>query len=221
MKQLLLELTPPARPTFDNFVTGSNGELVQALRHLAEGGFRERVVYIWGQNGAGKTHLIEATLAAARIPVLCASRQAVPEEGAPGSLVAVPEVNLLDETNQIRLFNLINSPAYGALLAAGPCAPSQLALRRDLSTRLGSGLVYQVHALSDDQKRAALSAHAKARGFALADDVANYLLRHARRDMPSLIAILDALDRHSLQTGRPVTLPLLKEALQAHPGGPT
>ena len=33
-------------------------------------------------------------------------------------------------------------------------------------------------------------------------------------DMGSLIAILDSLDRYSLENGRPVTLPLLKAALQ-------
>jgi DnaA family protein len=31
--------------------------------------------------------------------------------------------------------------------------------------------------------------------------------------MPSLIALIDALDRFSLETKRPVTLPLLRELL--------
>jgi DnaA-homolog protein len=44
--------------------------------------------------------------------------------------------------------------------------------------------------------------------------VAGYLLTHARRDMPSLIRALDALDRYSLETGRPITVPLLRAALQ-------
>ena len=46
-------------------------------------------------------------------------------------------------------------------------------------------------------------------------EVSAYLLTHARRDMGSLIAALDSLDRYSLETGRPVTVPLLKAALQS------
>ena len=60
---------------------------------------------------------------------------------------------------------------------------------------------------------AALAAHARSRGFALADEVSAYLLNHARRDMGSLIAALDSLDRYSLETGRAITVPLLKAAL--------
>ena len=40
-----------------------------------------------------------------------------------------------------------------------------------------------------------------------------YLLTHFRRDMPSLMALLDALDRFSLEQKRAVTLPLLRAML--------
>jgi DnaA family protein len=55
--------------------------------------------------------------------------------------------------------------------------------------------------------------HATARGFPLAEEVTSYLLNHSRRDMGSLMAALDSLDRYSLETGRPITVPLLKAAL--------
>jgi DnaA family protein len=74
--------------------------------------------------------------------------------------------------------------------------------------------------LTDAEKRDALAAHARARGFALGDDVASYLLTHGRRDMLSLIRALDVLDRHSLETGRPITVPLLKAAMQPELAGP-
>ena len=216
MKQLLLDLAPPARPGFDNFVVGSNRELVQALRDIAAGRLPDRVVYIWGEHGAGKGHLIEATLCAAQIPCALARGDSIPLAAPEGSFVALDDVQHLEESQQIQLFNLINILHNATLLASGSCAPRDLPLRRDLATRLGSGLVYQVQPLGDDEKRAALAAHAQARGFALNADIVNYLLRHTRRDMPSLIAILDALDRYSLETGRIVTLPLLKDALQSH-----
>jgi DnaA family protein len=71
-----------------------------------------------------------------------------------------------------------------------------------------------VHALSDDEKAVALKLHASARAFDLPDGVVDYLLRHLSRDLPSLMSVLDALDRHSLETKRPITLPLLRELLE-------
>ena len=101
----------------------------------------------------------------------------------------------------------------GALLASGPCPPAQLKLRPDLVTRLAWGLVFQVHALTDEEKITALQTHAAARGFAFSREAGEYLLTHWRRDMASLFSALDALDRHSLETKRPITLPLLREVL--------
>lgn len=216
MKQLLLDIAPPAQPGFDNFVAGRNRELVEVLRDIAVGRLPDRVVYIWGERGAGKGHLIEATLSAAQIPCAVARADSIPLAAPEGGVVALHDVHQLDESQQIQLFNLINILNSATLLASGSCAPRDLPLRRDLATRLGSGLVYQVQPLDDEEKRAALAAHAQARGFALNTEIVNYLLRHKRRDMPSLITILDAVDRYSLETGRAVTLPLLKDALQSH-----
>src|SRR6202008_5195741 len=82
-----------------------------------------------------------------------------------------------------------------------------------LRTRLGWGLVFHLAPLPDEHKAAVLRHAAKGRGIALAEDVPAYLLTHFRRDMPSLMALLDALDRFSLEQKRAVTLPLLRTML--------
>jgi DnaA family protein len=87
-------------------------------------------------------------------------------------------------------------------------------VRPDLATRLGWGLVYQVQGLNDMEKAQALQEHARARGFILPQEVLDYLLRHWRRDLPSLMAVLEALDRITLEQQRPVTVPLLRQLLQ-------
>jgi DnaA-homolog protein len=123
----------------------------------------------------------------------------------------------LSDRLQVALFNLINTiePTQGGVLIAfGHVAPRDLSLRPELSSRLGAGLTFQLHALSDDEKSSALVAHAEARGFRLPQEVINYLLRHSRRDMASLMSMLDALDEYSIQEGREITLPLLKTLLQ-------
>jgi len=93
-----------------------------------------------------------------------------------------------------------------------------MALRDDLRTRLGWGLIFEIQPLGDADKPAALTAYARQRGFGLSDDVIAYLLAHGRRDMPSLVATLAALDRHSLAVKRAVTVPLLREWLQREMG---
>jgi len=219
MRQLALDIAPPPAPTLDNFVPGRNGELVAALRALAHGASRERFIYLWGDSGSGRSHLLRAVLEAARRN----GRPAAwfdPASGTPeDALVAADDVQSLAAEAQIGLFNLYNRirDGSGALVASGDAAPAQLKLRADLVTRLGAGLVYQLHGLSDEEKAAALQRHAGARGLRFAPEVIAYLLRHSRRDMPSLLALLDALDRYSLETKRAITLPLLRELLQGAP----
>ena len=68
--------------------------------------------------------------------------------------------------------------------------------------------------LSDEEKSAALHRHALMRGMRVDAGLVRYLLTHGRRDLPSLMAVLDSLDRATLEQQRPATLPLLKEVMQ-------
>lgn len=220
MSQLLLDISPDSRPTLDNFVAGRNLELLSALRHALAGTASERCFYLWGETGSGKSHLLQASVLAAKGDQHSASYQQGDiftgslEMGA--SVVAIDDVESLDDAAQIRLFNLYNQmrESGGMLLVSGKQSPLHLNLRDDLRTRLGWGLVYQVHGLSDAEKAQALIQHAQIRGFVLPIEVTQYLLRHGRRDLPSLMAVLDALDEHSLRLHRVPSVPLLKEIMQ-------
>jgi DnaA family protein len=213
MTQLLLEIAPDWTPTLDNFVSGQNVELLEWLRQalLGEG---ERSLYLWGEAGSGKSHLLQAVIGAARELGLAADYAAgqVPQAAA---VIAVDDVDTLDAAAQIKLFALYNQmrESGGLLLLSGPAAPMQLTLRDDLRTRLGWGLVYQVQGLSEAEKAQALRRHAAARGLELPPEVIQYLLRHGRRDLPALLAALDALDEHCLRLKRAPSVPLLKETL--------
>ncbi len=214
MSQLLLDISPESQPTLENFVAGRNEELLAALRH-ALAGSGERSIYLWGEEGSGKSHLLQACVAAAQE----AQRGAVYARGSVpdiADIVAVDDVEQLDDAAQIELFDLYNRmrDSGGMLLVSGKASPLHLKLRDDLRTRLGWGLVYQLHGLSDEEKAQALTQHAQSRGFALPPEVTQYLLRHGRRDLPSLMAVLDALDEHSLRLHRAPSVPLLKEVMQ-------
>ena len=108
----------------------------------------------------------------------------------------------------------IGGQCGGHLLVASRIPLAALTLREDLRTRLGWGLVYELVPLADADKPAALAAFARGRGFRLADEVIGYLLAHGRRDMGALLGVLVALDRQSLATKRPITVPMLRAWLQ-------
>jgi DnaA family protein len=75
--------------------------------------------------------------------------------------------------------------------------------------------VFQLRPLADDEKAAALAAHAAERGMKLPPEAVDHLLRRLPRDLGTQFAVLDAIDRYSLALKRPVTLPLVREALAA------
>lgn len=212
MRQLLLDLLPDNPPTFANFVAGSgNGEPLAALTRWLAAADAETSFCLYGAPGCGCTHLLRASglhyVDAARDPDLRGA--AAPEQ------LAVDHVESLSPAGQIALFNLFNrcKAGGGKLLTAAHQPPAALAVREDLRTRLGSGLIYRLQALSDAEKVTALAAQAEARALKLPAEALTYLLHHAPRDMRALSALIVALDRYTLEHQRAVTLPLLRELL--------
>jgi DnaA family protein len=213
MKQLLLDIQPPATPTLENFVVGRNAEALHSIDLLLSSASDIHFIYLWGEPGSGKTHLISACKTA-NVHTIC-----------------VDDVQLFDNAAQIDLFNIYNQMRENiahlndnasddsisgkhALIVTGNAAPTQMGLRDDLATRLAWGLTYQLHTLTDDEKALALLNHAHARGMRLPVDVISYCLRNLRRDLPTLISTINALDEWSLTTKKPITVPMLRQLLQ-------
>ena len=223
MRQLALPLAPPPLPTLENFVRGSNAELLAALTALCRGAAGERFVYLWGGHGCGKTHLLRALLSAfserGEAAVMLTGPGAQRYAGPMGA-VLVDDVDKFNDEGQEQLFSTYNTQREhgGVLVAAGAVPSARLPLRDDLATRLGWGLVYEVRGLSDEEKMDAMTEHARARGFTLDRDVLDYLLRRQARDLPTLLGLLDALDRYSMENKRAITIPLVRELL-ADAGG--
>lgn len=196
MKQLLLDIKPAAPPTLHNFVLGRNAEALASLNDVFSHTAQSSFIYLWGEVGSGKSHLLQA----------CKARNAY----------VVDDVHLLDAEAQIDLFNTYNQlkEAGGILITAGLHVPSQMGLRDDLATRLAWGLVYQLQPLNDAEKALALNNHAAERGMRLPSEVVDYCLRYLKRDLSTLMSTLDALDEWSLTTKKPVTVPMLRHLLQ-------
>ena len=224
MKQLVLDIAPPPHPTLENFVSGPNAEVLAVLRALLAGENHERFVYLWGGTGCGKSHLLQGVASAAathhlRACMASAAQMCGEDEAAQCDIVLMNDVLKLDDVGQSGLFNIMNRmrDGSGLLIATGPYAPMHLHIRPDLASRLAQCLVFQVKCLSDEDKVQALMMHAQTRGFTLPREVAAYLLKTWKRDLPALLAVLDALDRYSLEMKRAMTVPLAREVLTLLP----
>src|SRR5262249_37713636 len=153
---------------------------------------------------AGKTHLLRAAAALAMERGIAARYDeepgSVPDDaGERFALLAIDRVDEADAAGAARVFTAYNAlkQRSGRILAASRTRLATMPLREALRTRLGWGLVYEAVPLSDVEKAAALASYARERGFELPAEVIDYLLRHGRRDMGSLLGTVAALDRLS------------------------
>jgi DnaA family protein len=137
MQQLVLELAPPAAPTLENFFPGRNQAAVSALRDALVGG--ERVVYLFGEPGSGKTHLLRAAVREAET-----LGQTALYAGAPHTaltvlpdcdVLAVDDIERLEIVSQRVLFDAFNVLRAGRcrLFGAGTQPAAELPLRLTLA----------------------------------------------------------------------------------------
>lgn len=216
MNQLVFDFTPQALPSFDDFLGLGNSALIGELKSR-----QERLLYLWGADGVGKSHLLQAWVGYAKEQSASALyvnslTEALLDDVRGFDCVAIDHVEHLSPEEQITLFSIFNQfkdQTNGSLLVAGNVPPSQLNVREDLRTRMGACLVYEVKPLSDDEKTTALQIMAESRQLNVSKDIFKYLLNHWRRDLDSLILMLDVLDKYSLATKKPITLHLLKTLL--------
>ncbi len=242
-KQFALDISHSPKASLENYLPGKDLALVSALQEIerlwsashhqhASNPLNQRWIYWWGPEGSGRSHLLKAMHNAAAQSQL---EQVALTPSEPSSwvrleekigsktesltpfVITVDDVDQLDERLVGSLFRILNTVQASKAIyvfMAGNAAPTSLRLREDLRTRLGWGLVFQTQLLDDGEKIQALEQSARARGLILSPDVLPWLFSRFYRDMPSLMALIDALDAYSLETKRAVTLPLVRELLQ-------
>ena len=225
MKQIALDIGLASAPSFSNFFAGPNEAALKHLELWAGNALRSPVpTYLWGEPGSGKTHLLKAVVETlreqgARVGWLDASVMEPPEFSESWAGVILDDCHLYTAVQQQGAFNwFVNalSSADGQprwVLAAGALPPADLVLREDLRTRLGWGHVFELHALTEPERRAVLRIEADARGVFLSDEVMGFMLSRFSRDLSSLMHLLDQLDGYALQTQRAITIPLIKTML--------
>nr|VFK36707.1 MAG: regulatory inactivation of DnaA Hda protein [Candidatus Kentron sp. SD]VFK40253.1 MAG: regulatory inactivation of DnaA Hda protein [Candidatus Kentron sp. SD]VFK78576.1 MAG: regulatory inactivation of DnaA Hda protein [Candidatus Kentron sp. SD] len=226
-EQIPLPLGMRSEPSLENFIPGPNREAREAIKKIADG-MGERVIYLWGIRGTGKSHL----LAAARRGVARRDRKAVSLSYRTSPSIRASIIDGIQKITLIciddidakagykeweeTLFYLYNlAEASGTrLLVAGEQNPTGAGFSSpDLRSRLSAALVLRLHPLDDDGRRMALKCRAREWGFTLSDRVIAFLLRRCQRDMHSLFALLEKIDQGTLVEKRRVTIPFVRNLL--------
>ncbi len=221
MKQIPLAIGPAPLLTFENFLPGAN---VAALVHLSDLRPGSPPVFLWGQGGSGKTHVLRALAhewqdGGAQVGWYDADTSLPWELPAQPSLLLFDDCQRFDPLQQHAAFALfVEAASHGlAVVATGSAPPTDLNLREDLRTRLGWGPTFALMPLSEPEARAALRREADRRGILLSDEVLDYLLTRFARDLKHLMGLLVRLDDFSMATKRAITIPLLKQMLADEP----
>lgn len=227
-EQLTLQIGLDDSSTFENFyIAGSNSQALGYLydQHSSQ---LEQFTYLWGNTGSGRSHLLQAVChhfdgrdAASFYLPLSQFADYAPEilDGLENlALVCLDDLQSIvgNQAWEFALFSLFNRlrESHTRLVVAANCAPRELPIvLPDLLSRLQSGVVFQLQALRDEEKRFALQLRATQRGIALSEEVLNYVLQRNDRSMQALFMLLEQLDQFSLQTKRRITVPLLRELM--------
>jgi DnaA-homolog protein len=217
MKQIPLAIAFDAERSFESFIGGNNRLTIEQFRnHLPS----TTPMYVWGPSGSGKTHLLQALvqqqqLRGARVGWFDANAPLPWTHDEAWALLVLDDCQAFNTDQQQAAFALFVEAASHstAVVAAGRMPPVDLALRDDLRTRLGWGLVLALQALNESETRAALRREADRRGLFLSDEVMDYLLTRFERDLKNLMALFDRLDEFAWVNKRAITLPALKQML--------
>jgi len=227
LKQIPLPLGVRSGPSLANFIAGSNREAQQAVSGIANG-IGERLIYLWGEKGTGKSHLLEAGFGEVTRQdrsaqyLSCRTSRSIQEDAISGihntDLLCIDDIDASagDRCREEALFHLYNQAEAGEtrLLVAGERNPMGAGFSLpDLGSRLAAGLVLRLYPLNDDGRRMALECRAKEWGFTLSDRVVAFLLRRCQRDMHSLFALLERIDQETLVEKRLVTIPFVRDLL--------
>jgi DnaA family protein len=230
-RQLPLGLAFNPRHDFAHFHASVNGEIVSHLRLCARGE-GESFIFLHGEVGQGKTHLLHACCADAHSRGRGVAYLPLADVRAYGPEVLDDyeqrQLLCLDDADAVTdhpawehaLFDLFNRvrDSGGSLIVASRHSPSELPVKlNDLKTRLAWGLTLRLRPLDEDDTLAALTLHARELGLELPAPVARFLLLHCRRDLATLQRLLKRLDVATLTAKRKLTVPFIKAYLEENP----
>ena len=222
MNQLGLPFALNAKMLWRNFIGDKNQQILEFLSGL----FVQQsssVVYVYGAQSSGKTHLLqgcafkalEKSLKVAYIDFKQDMPSRVLDNLEDNDWVCIDNVDSLEEDQQQELFDLYNRASNTSvkLIISGKTLPSELNLFKDLKTRLSLATIFCLETLDDHSKKSIIQQQMDERNLKIDHKIYDYLFKHYSRDLADLLNAINQLDKASLQQKNSITIPLVKQVL--------
>lgn len=226
-EQCPIQFENKVEQSFSSFYIASHQEIIQHLTETASGQGTQQI-YLWGSEGLGKTHLLQASCLQAHqlqrsVFYLSLEKNQLPNPSVLNGLETIDLVcidniencsgNSLWELALFNFYNLLRENDHQLILAAH-CPPNLLPIcLADLKTRMAWGLTLKLQDLTDTQRIAALTCKANDLGFEISPQVGDFLNKHYARNLPALWKLLPRLEQATLAAKRKLTVPFLKQIL--------
>jgi DnaA-homolog protein len=212
---------------FASFLPGENQELLTLFSAISKKQEVHRL-YLWGESGTGKTHLLQAAckqaseseLQVAYLPLKQLSEfspEMLHDLGAL-DLVCIDDIECVAgeiewQQGLVWLYNELRDNEHSMIISANVSATNIELEVDDLKSRLSWDQVLRIKEADDELKIEILKQKANARSFELSDEVIEFLIRRVDRDLGSLMELLDKIDHASLAAKRKITIPFVKELI--------
>jgi DnaA family protein len=226
LSQLALPLQLQDHAVFESFWPAGNDTLVAYLNEICRNAASPGC-WVWGAAATGKTHLLQAVCersgdSSVYLP-LALFVEAGPEvlRGLEHrQFICLDDIGTIsgDSRWEWGLFELCNQvqDSGGILVISANANARKCGFDlKDLESRFTRLPAFHLRPLADADRVKALQLRAKLRGLDLPGETANYLLTRRARDMTSLYALLDKLDREALKAQRRLTIPFVKTVLES------
>ncbi|MBF0124089.1 MAG: hypothetical protein HQL60_01980 [Magnetococcales bacterium] len=237
-EQLLLDFEPDPVFTLNNFIVGDNNRMaVNTLRALDRADYTSLTLV--GDQGTGKTHLLQATVLAWRLKsgsttagYLDLIDEATPPSGSGDEkwlshflanrahchLVAVDNLEQLQESPMLQegilyLFNQLRATGGHMLCASQTSLHHLTALRSDLSSRLLWGTEVKIPPPLEEELLNILHKMVADRQVRVETGLPQFLWLRLPRHVRDYTQALDQLNHVALRDQRPLTIHLAKEVL--------
>jgi chromosomal replication initiator protein len=228
--------------TFDNFVVGPSNRLAHAscvaVSHSL--GNTYNPLFIYGNSGLGKTHLLQAVCSEAQQKLNGAVIQfssceefvnrfirAIEEGNLPGfqsqfrtvDMLVIDDIQFLREREQsqeefFHTFNALYNNGKQIILSADSPPAKIPSLEERLITRFNWGLVAGIDPPSYETRVAIVQKKAHLRGLSISDQIAEYIARKVQANIRELEGALTSIYAVATTTGKKITLELAQTALE-------
>ena len=228
--------------TFENFVVGPCNRLAHAscVAVSQSLGKTYNPLFLYGNSGLGKTHLLHAVCSEAKrkfgsavIQLLSCENfvnrfiRAIEEGNMAGfqsqfrsvDALVIDDIQFLREREQsqeefFHTFNALYNNGKQIILSADSPPSAMTSLEERLISRFNWGLVSRIDPPSHETRVAIVQKKAHLRGLSISDEISEYIARKVQANIRELEGALTTIYAIATTTGKEITLELAKGAIE-------